>query len=228
MQSFAIIGLGRFGMMLARTLSRAGREVIAIDTDRDLVEAVQNDVTVAVRLDATDERALRGQGIDKVDCAVISIGETFESNILATALLKSVGVKWVIARAATPIRQKILRHVGADQIISPEDESAVRLAQRLIAPNIIDFLEIGEGVSMVQMRAPKKFHNKKLVELGLREKYSVNLVAIKKKVTLTSKSGQEIIEEKILDIPKPTDVIEPDDVLILMGHDAALADIPHN
>ena len=228
MESFAVIGLGRFGMMLARSMAKAGREVIAIDTDRELVEAIQNDVTVAVRLDATDERALRGQGVDKVDCAIVSIGETFEANILATALLKSVGVKWVIARAATPIRQKILRHVGADQIISPEDESAVRLAQRLIAPNIIDFLEIGEGVSMVQMRAPKKFHNKKLVELGLREKYSVNLVAIKKKVTTTTKSGQKIVEEKILDIPKPTDVIEPDDILILMGHDEALADLPQN
>jgi len=227
MESFAVIGLGRFGMMLARTLAGAGREVIAIDTDRELVESIQNDVTVAVRLDATDERALRGQGVDKVDCAIVSIGETFEANTLATALLKSMDIKWVIARAATPIRQKILRLVGADQLISPEDESAVRLAQRLIAPNIISFLEIGEGVSMVQMQAPAKFHNKKLVELGLREKHAVNLVAIKKKVVTTTKGGQEIIEEKILDIPKPTDVIEPDDILVLMGHDEALADLPH-
>lgn len=226
MESFAVVGLGRFGMMLARTLAKAGREVIAIDTNRELVEAIQNDVTVAVRLDATDERALRGQGVDKVSCAIVSIGETFEANILATALLKSLGVQHVIARAATPIRQKILRHVGADEVISPEDESAVRLAQKLIAPNILSFLEIGEGVSMVQMRAPGKFHNKKLVELGLREKYSVNLIAIKKKIMTTSKGGEESVEEKILDIPKPTDVIEPDDVLILMGHDKALAELP--
>ncbi|HUU43071.1 MAG TPA: TrkA family potassium uptake protein [Planctomycetota bacterium] len=227
MNSFAVIGLGRFGMMLARTLAKAGREVIAVDTDRELVESVQNDVTVAVRLDGTDERALRGQGLDKVDCAIVSIGETFEANTLATALLKSIGIKWVIARAATPIRQKILRLVGADQIISPEDESAIRLAQRLIAPNILSFLEIGEGVSMVQMQAPPKFHNKKLVELGLREKYSVNLVAIKKKVVTAGKNGEKVIEEKILDIPKPSDVIEPDDILILMGHDQALADLPN-
>jgi len=226
MDSFAVIGLGRFGSMLARTLAKAGREVIAIDMDRELVENIQNDVTVAVRLDATDERALRGQGVDKVGVAIVSIGETFEANILATALLKSLGVKHVIARAATPIRQKILRHVGADEIISPEDESAVRLAQRLIAPGIISFLEIGEGVSMVQMQAPEKFHGKKLVELGLREKYSVNLVAIKKKVVSTSKSGAETVEEKILDIPKPTDVIDPDDTLILMGHDEDLAELP--
>jgi trk system potassium uptake protein TrkA len=228
MQSFAVIGLGRFGMMLARTLARAGREVIAVDMDRDLVEEVQNDVTVAVRLDATDERALRGQGIDKVSCAIVSIGESFEANVMATALLKSMGIPKVIARAATPVRQKILQHVGADQIISPEDESAVRLAQSLIAPNILAFLEIGEGVSMVQMQAPKKFHNKKVVELGLREKYSVNLVAIKKKVVAEGKGGKETIEERILDIPKPTDVIEPDDILILMGHDAALAELPGN
>ena len=190
MDNFAVIGLGRFGMMLARTLAKAGREVIAIDSDRELVEEIQNDVTVAVRLDATDERALRGQGVDKVSCAIVGIGERFEANILTTALLKSLGVKRVIARAATPIRQKILMHVGADEVISPEDESAVRLAQKLIAPNILSFLEIGEGVSMVQMRAPEKFHNKKLVELGLREKYSVNLVAIKKKIVTTSRDGE--------------------------------------
>ncbi|HUW55873.1 MAG TPA: TrkA family potassium uptake protein [Planctomycetota bacterium] len=227
MESFAVIGLGRFGMMLARTLAKAGREVIAIDTNRDLVESIQSDVTVAVRLDATDERALRGQGVDKVSCAVVSIGESFEANVMATALLKSLGVKKVVARAATPVRQKILQHVGADEIISPEDESAVRLAQRLIAPNILSFLEIGEGVSMVQVRAPEKFHNKTLSELGLREKYSVNVVAIKKRVVSTSKSGEEVVEEKVLDIPKPSDVIEPDDILILMGHDEALAELPH-
>ncbi|KPL01919.1 MAG: hypothetical protein AMK75_03465 [Planctomycetes bacterium SM23_65] len=226
MDSFAVIGLGRFGMMLARTLAKAGREVIAIDTDRELVESIQNDVTVAVRLDATDERALRGQGVDKVSCAIVSIGESFEANVMTTALLKTMGIKRVIARAATPMRQKILQHVGADEIISPEDESAVRLAQSLIAPNILAFLEIGEGLSIVQMRAPEKFHNKKLVELGLREKYSVNLVAIKKRVLSTSKSGEEVREEKILDIPKPTDVIESDDILILMGHDEALAELP--
>lgn len=228
MKSFAVIGLGRFGTRLATTLVKAGQEVIAIDTDRDLIEAIRNDVTVAVRLDATDERALRGQGVDKVSCAIVSIGESFEANIMATALLKSMGVKRVITRAATPIRRQILSHVGADQIISPEDESAVRLAQALITPNIISFLEIGEGVSMVQMRAPKKFHNKKLVELGLREKYSVNLVAIKKKIVSTTRSGEETVEEKILDIPKPTDVIEPDDILVLMGHDEALAGLPGN
>lgn len=226
MESFAVIGLGRFGMMLARTLAKSGREVIAIDTNRELVESIQSDVTVAVRLDATDERALRGQGVDKVSCAVVSIGESFEANVMATALLKSLGVKRVVARAATAVRQKILLHVGADEIISPEDESAVRLAQRLIAPNILSFLEIGEGVSMVQVRAPEKFHNKKIVELGLREKYSVNLVAVKKRVVSTTKSGEEVVEEKILDIPKPSDVIEPDDILILMGHDEALAELP--
>ena len=214
------------GAMLARSLTHGGAEVIAVDSDRDLIEDIQNDVTVAVRLDATEERALRGQGIDKVDCAVVCMGENFETNVLCTALCKSFGITRVIARAATPIRQKILKHVGADEIISPEDESALRLAQKLLAPTIISFLEIGEGVSMIQMQAPAKFHNKKLVELGLRERYSVNLVAIKKKVVATSRTGEETVEEKILDIPKPTDVIEPDDILVLMGHDDALGALP--
>ena len=132
MESFAVIGLGRFGMMLARTLAKAGREVIAIDTDRDLVESIQNDVTVAVRLDATDERALKGQGVDKVSCAIVSIGESFEANVMATALLKTMGIKRVIARAATPMRQKILQHVGADEIISADRIRHFSLEERSV------------------------------------------------------------------------------------------------
>ena len=226
METFAVIGLGRFGMTLVKALAKAGREVIAIDTKRELVEEAQNDVAVAVRLDATDERALKSQGVDKVSCAVVAIGEGFEANILATAVLKTLGVKHIIARADTPIRQRVLRHVGADEIISPEHESATRLAQKLVTPNILAFLSIGEGVTMVQMRAPARFHQKRIVELGLREKYGVNLVAVKKRVVTVARSGEEQVEEKILDIPKPTDVIEPEDVLILMGSDDAIASIP--
>jgi trk system potassium uptake protein len=228
METFAVIGLGRFGMTLAKALGKAGKDVIAIDTDRELVDEASNDVAVAVRLDATDERALKSQGVDKVSCAVVAIGEGFEANILATAVLKSMGVKHIVARADTPIRQRVLRHVGADEIISPEHESATRLAQKLITPNILAFLAIGEGITMVQMRAPARFHNKRLAEVGLREKYAVNLVAIKKRVVTHTKSGEEIVDEKVLDIPKPADVIEPDDVLILMGSDDAIAAFPRS
>ena len=175
-------------------------------------------------MDATDERTLRSQGVGKVDAAIVAIGEKFENNVLVTALLKSMGVKCVIARASTPIRQKILRHVGADEIISPEDESAVRLAQRLISPGLISVLEIGEGVSMVQVKAPTKFHNRRIIDIDLRRKYSVNLVAVKKRIA--SGGDPNVFEEKVVDIPKPEDVIEPDDILILMGNDEALAGLP--
>lgn len=224
MNNFAVIGLGRFGMMLARSLAQAGKEVIAIDEQADLVEMIGNEVTLAVRMDATDERALRSQGVDKVDAAIVTIGDKFENTVLVTALLKSMGVKRVVTRAATPIRQKILRHVGADEVISPEDESAQRLAQRLVSPGLIAFLEIGEGISMVQMRAPQKFHNQRIIDIDLRKRYSVNLVAIKKRIPVPGKT--DVFEEKVLDIPKPTDVIEPDDILILMGSDKALAGLP--
>lgn len=225
MSSFAIIGLGRFGMTLARNLARAGQEVIAIDEDSELVEQISSDVTLAVRMDATDERALRSQGVGKVDVAVVTIGDEFESNVLVTALLKSMGVLRVIARASSPIRQKILRHVGADVVISPEDESALRLAQQLISPGLISSVEIGEGVSMVQMKAPACFHNRRIIDLDLRRRCEVNLVAIKKRVPNPDVPGT--FDEKVQDIPKPDDVIEPDDILILMGSDKALAELPH-
>ena len=224
MSSFAVIGLGRFGMTLARALVRGGQEVIAIDEDPELVEQSTDEVTFAVSMDATDERTLRSQGVGKVDAAIVTIGEKFENNVLVTALLKSMGVPKVIARASTPIRQKILRHVGADEVISPEDESAIRLAQQLISPGLISLLEIGEGVSMVQVKAPAKFHNRRIVDIDLRRKYSVNLVAIKKHIA--SEDDPNVFEEKVLDIPKPDDVIDPDDILILMGNDAALAELP--
>ena len=136
MDRFAIIGLGRFGQRLARMLSEAGAEVIAIDRSQEIVEAIRDEVTVAVALDATDERALLSQGVDKVDVAVVGIGTDFEAAVLATVILKQLGVPKVVARAATTNRGEILRRVGADDLVNPERESAYRWAHRLMGPNV--------------------------------------------------------------------------------------------
>ncbi|MCK5270797.1 MAG: TrkA family potassium uptake protein, partial [Sedimentisphaerales bacterium] len=131
MQRFAVIGLGRFGAQLAKGLTRAGAEVVAIDKDRKIIENISSEVTVAVRLDSTDEDALLAQGVDKVDVAIIGIGQGFETSILTTVTLKSIGVKHICARAERQIHGRILRRIGADEIIFPEDESAQRWAFRL-------------------------------------------------------------------------------------------------
>ncbi|NIA20418.1 MAG: NAD(P)-binding domain-containing protein [Anaerolineaceae bacterium] len=226
MKRFAIIGLGRFGRRLASSLTEHGHEVIAIDMRQQMIEEVRDEVALAVRLDATDAASLKSQGIEKVDAAIVTIGEQFEANALATATLKELGIRLVISRASTPIQSKILHRIGADQVISPEDESAVRLGRQLSNPHIMEFVELSEGHSLMQVKAPKPFHNKTLAQIDLRKKYKVNLVAIKKQVSAVRAQGEETVEEQVIDVPMADTVIRPDDILVLVGATENLARLP--
>jgi len=226
MSRFAVIGLGRYGARLARELAAGGSEVIAIDSKRELVEDVQGDVDLAIRMDAREERALLANGVDKVDAAVVAIGDSFESSILATAALKKIGVKHIIARASTDEQERILRLIQADEVVRPVDENARRLARQLVSPSIIDYIELADGHSVIQLAAPKKFLNHQIGELDIRQKYDVNIVAIKKQVTEIDADGNERVTARINDIPKPTDVIEAGDVLFVTGSDENLARLP--
>jgi len=199
MRKFAVIGLGRFGATVAESLAQRGAEVIAIDKDPHLVEKFKEIVTLAVTLDSTDEEALRSQGVDKVDIAIVSIGE-FESSILTTALLKKIGVPRVITRAshtASKIQEKILSLVGADRIVS----------------NILDYFPITEKYSAAEIRAPSNFWGKKIGELKVRQKYHVNILEIRK----VSPEKKKI--EKINYLPQATDVIEKGDILLIVGEE---------
>jgi len=226
MKRFAIIGLGRFGRRLAAGLTEYGHEVIAIDTRQEIIEEVRDEVALAVRLDATDPEALRAQDIDKVDAAIVTIGEQFEANALTTAVLKELGVPKVISRAGNPIQAKILSRIGADQVVSPEEESATRLSRQLSNPNIMEFVELSEGHSLIQIKAPKPFHNKTLGQIDLRRKYKVNLVAIKKQVSTVRAQGEETTEEQVIDVPTADSVIRPDDILVIVGANDNLNKLP--
>ena len=226
MARYAVIGLGSFGMVLARALAQGGQEVLAIDDRRELVEEIQDEVTLAVKMDSTDEKAIHAQGIDQVDVAAVCMGEHFKDSILTVALLKSLGVKKIIGRATTPTHARILKLIGADETISPEEYSARRLAQRLVSPNIVDFLGLSQGHSIVQVAAPEEFHHKQIVKIELRKKFGVNLVAIKKQVSVKNIEDKEHLEEKVLYNPAASDIIEPGDVLILLGRDEDIARLP--
>lgn len=223
MESFAIIGLGRFGFRLATILTEAGAEVIAIDKDREIIEQIRDKVTVAVSLDSTDELALRAQGVDKVDVAVVGIGTAFEASALTTIVLKQIGVPRVIARAATGIRGEILSRIGADDIVNPERESAQRWGSRLLAPAILQQIELAEGHSLAQVPAPSAFYNKTLAQLDIRRKYQVNVVAIRRPVT-TDEPGKQ--PEVVISVPLPDTVILPKDILLLMGSNESIKDFP--
>jgi len=226
MQSFAVIGLGRFGMRLARLLAESGAQVIAVDRRKDLVEQIRDDVDRAVCLDSTDEQALRAQGIEKVDAAVVGIGSAFESAALTTVILKQLGVKRVISRATTSIRGQILERIGADDTVNPERESAERWCRQLMAPSIMEHIALGKGYSLAQVAAPRSFYGKSLKELAVLTKYKVNVIAIRRagKTGSAGQAGEQ--SESVISVPMADTVIEPDDVLLLIGSDQAIADFP--
>ena len=226
MKRFAVIGLGRFGRRLAQALTQAGHEVIAIDHQQELVERARDEVALAVRLDATDSEALKTQDLDKCDAAIVSIGGDFEANALATATLKSLNVPKVISRASTEIQRRILARIGADMIINPEEEMAVRLANQLTNPNIVEHLELAEGHGLVQIRAPKQWQDRTLGELDVRKRYEVNLIAIKRRVTTKDKGGNETVEEQMIDLPMAHTTIREGDILVLVGTTESLDGLP--
>ncbi len=225
-QRYAVIGLGRFGSRLARSLAAEGAEVIAIDRDRALVEEIRDKVTLAIALDATDEQALRIQGVDQVDCAVVGIGHDFEANALSTVLLKSLRIERVISRAGNEMQARILSRIGADGVVKPEDEAADRWSHRLLAPFMIDHVELGSGYALVQIAAPGEWQGKTLAELDLRRKHNVTVVAIKRSVETSSPAGAEGLTERVVDVPMPTSRLGPDDTIILAGFDRDLERLP--
>lgn len=222
MERFAVIGLGRFGKRLAMLLADAGAEVIAVDIDREMVESIRDDVTLAVCLDATDGDAIRSQGIDKVDVAIVGMGTSFEDNVMTTVLLKQLGVKRVISRTTTQIRGDILRQVGADDVVNPERESAHRWCNQLLAPEIVTQFELGEGYSLAQVVAPEKFYGKTLAQLSLRQKHNINVVAIRRKETATGDDDREAV----ISLPMADTIVNPGDLLLLVGNDSAMRAFP--
>jgi len=226
MERFAIIGLGRFGRRLAILLADAGAEVVAIDRDREIIEQVRDKVALAVCLDCTDEQAVKAQGIDKVDVAVVGIGTAFEDNALTTAILKQLGVPRVISRATTGMRARILQRIGADDIVNPERESADRWRDRLLAPEIISRIELAEGYSLTQLPAPESFFGKTLAELDVRRKHEVNVVAIRRTIAETDQEGVKRIRQTVISVPMADTVVEKGDILLLVGSNDAMASFP--
>ena len=218
--------MGRFGYRLATLLAEAGVEVTAIDRNRELVESIRDRVTLAVCLDSTDETALKAQGIDKVSVAIVGIGTAFEASTLTTVILKQLGVPRVIARATTTVRAQILARIGADDIVNPERESAEKWRDRLLAPSIMERIELAEGYSLVQVAAPESFYGKSLQELDVRKKYKVNVVAIRRTIAEADAEGIKRTRQFVLTVPMAETQVEPGDVLLLIGSDEAIQSFP--
>ncbi len=217
MRQFVVIGLGRFGSSIARALSEMNFEVLAIDKNEAQVKKMEGVVSQAVVLDATDEKSLRELGVQDFDTAIVSMGDTVEDSIMITLTLKELGVKQVIVKAKGDLHSKILKKVGADRITIPEREMADRLAQSLASPKIFDFIEVSETYGIVEMVVPKKFANKTLSELNLRDKYKVSVVGIKRKIPYSKPDGSTDFKEEFIVGPGGSDEIISGDVFILLG-----------
>ena len=183
--------------------------MLAIDINEEKVQEVTDRVTHTVQADSTNENALLALGIKNFDVAVVSIGQDMQSNILTTLIVKEMGVKYVVAKARTELHGKVLYRIGADQVIFPERDMGVRVAHNLVAANILDYIELSPDFSIVELVAPDNFVGRSLLDLDLRARYSVNVIAIK--------SGDELNLT-----PMAEDIIKKGDVLILAGENKKL------
>ncbi|MDD3520729.1 MAG: TrkA family potassium uptake protein [Actinomycetota bacterium] len=181
-KSFLIIGLGRFGINVARTLTKAGHSVLGVDNDEDIIQKFSFEIDNVMKLDATDSDVLDTLGISEFEAVIISIGEKYiQNSILATLLAKEKGAKHVIAKAGTKVQGKVLEKVGADTIVFPEKDMGERIGKSLSSDTLIDYIELSPEVSIIELKTPPFMYGKNLIELNLRKKYSVTIISIKDK-----------------------------------------------
>lgn len=202
MKSFLVVGLGRFGTAIAEELFRLGQEVLAMDTDAERVQKIAESVTYAMVGDAKDEAVLQSVGVRNFDCVVVSIGENIQDSIMTTVLAKEMGARHIIAKAKNPMHGKILEKVGADKVIYPETQAAQKLAQRMISNSIIDYIELSDHYSIVEAQAPRAWWGKTILELQIRTKYGVNILAIKEddgaKMTISPGPDHRILQGQMV------------------------------
>lgn len=211
---FAVIGLGSFGSYVAKTLYEKGNEVLAIDSSKQKIEELKDFVSNAVQMDAADKENLQAIGIQDMDVVVVALGPQMEASILTVLFLHEVGVKRIVGMALTEDHGKILEAVGATEVIYPEKDTAIRTALRLHSPSILEYLPLSSGYSIQEIAPPEWFIGKTLKELDLRNKYGIQVIAIK-----------GLIPEKITFIPKADFVIKDSDILIIVGGEKQLAKI---
>jgi trk system potassium uptake protein len=204
MKQVAVIGLGRFGSSVARTLAESGCEVLAVDVDEVRVKAIADEVTDAVRANALEEEALRALGLRNFEVVVVAIGHEVEASILVTVLLKEMGISKVVAKAQDELHGRVLQKVGADMVVFPERDMGVRLAHTLISRNVIDEIQLSTDYSILEMVAPHRFLGRSLKELELRQRFGLTILAIRR-------------EDRIIVSPDAEQTLEEGDILVALG-----------
>ena len=209
MKSYIVIGLGRFGSQVARQLYVHGCEVLAMDNRSESVQQLSNDVTHAVVGDARDKEVLRALGAAKFDCAIVCIGGSLGDSVLATMNLKELGLPKIVCKAHDETHRQVLLKLGADQVVIPEQENADRLARSLSSPNVLDYIELSDEYGIIEVPVPKRWIDKTLIELNVRAKLGVNIIAIERdgKINVSPGANYRLLEG---------------DILVVLGDTAAL------
>ncbi|MFC4712592.1 potassium channel family protein [Planococcus dechangensis] len=206
-KEFVVIGLGRFGGSIVRELIEQGADVMAIDKDHERVDEFASIATQAVVADTTDESVLKSLGVRNFEHVIVAIGENIQASILTTLMLKEIGVKKITVKAQNDYHAKVLNKIGADKVVHPERDMGIRIAHNILSNNVLDYLELSDEHSIMEIKANEKLAGYTLIELDIRAKYGINIVAIKR--------GDDIIVSPQADMD-----IEREDILIIIGSDA--------
>lgn len=209
MKSYVVVGLGRFGMEVARNLYAQGCDVLAMDSSNELVQQISDDVTHAVVGDARDKDVLKALGVKEFDCAIVAIGGSLADSVLATMNLKELGVPHVVCKAHDETHKEVLKKLGADRIVIPEKEQASRLAKSLASHNVLDYIELSEDYGIIDVPAPTVWTDKSLIELNVRAKLGVNILAVKRDGGITVSPAADFR-------------IAKGDILVVLGNTEAL------
>ena len=203
-KQFLVLGLGRFGTSVARTLCELGQEVLAVDANEHLVEAIAPYVTQAIQLDATDEEALASLEVRSFDVAIVSIGQNTRDSILVSVLLKELGVPYLVAKANDELHAKVLRKIGVDRVVFPERDMGARIARSLLTPNVLELMELTGDYQIIEIRVPAKWVDNSIIDLNVRRRYGLNILAI-------------LRGERFLVSPAPDMLFEQGDTVLVMG-----------
>ena len=203
-KQFVVVGLGRFGESLAKTVYELGHDVLVIDVDEEKISDIADYVTYAVQMDATDEKALKKLGISNFDVAVITIGSDIQASVMVALLMREMGVKYVIAKGQSDLHSKLLYKIGVDKVILPEKDMGKRVAHNLVLSNILDYIELSSEYSIIEIEAIEPWIEKSLRELELRRKYGINVVAIKNAYRVNVS-------------PDADEVIKKNDIIVALG-----------
>lgn len=228
-KKFCVIGLGHFGLHLAINLSDAGAEVLAIDNNEDRINMISDRVTYAVKMDATNKKALSTFGLEDMDAVIIAIGEGFEDSIMTTAIVQELGVKKIYNRIISPVHERLINLMNVENHLVPEAEAAKQLADRLLMPGLIESFKISKNYGIFEINVPTDFIGKTLIEVNLRENYKLNLVTVKREeVKKRMLTLGETAVTKVIGVPSPDYIFLIGDVLVLFGEEKHIRDILEN